>query len=400
MSYSITQANSDLASVIHGTTINQIPNINGLHNRTARKLLADIDPIETVRKVLTTTPLFSQVWDYACPADLKGNRIVDISPQYIRIPGQLISQTFNQPFDMDKNMNAVPSEFTIQWNNQVKTIRINDTSLPQGVVIDTGDSTTGWTANSTASNLTEDNVNYASGSGSLSFDVTTGTGSISKTLSSTLNMSSQLNQASWFYYLYLPTGSQLTSTEIRIGSSSSAYYSRVLTTTNEGNAFATGWNLIRGDWLGATVVGVPDVTKIAYVYIGVTVTANQTGIKVDNIVSNMGLYRTVEYYSKYLFRDSTTGAFQETVTDNSNLINLDTDSYNLYFNLLAYYAAQQLQGLDAMFYDANFFIGEYEKDKVKYTARQPSQVQKSRQAYYKPQKGGYGAFLGRNPYNF
>jgi len=86
------------------------------------------------------------------------------------------------------------------------------------------------------------------------------------------------------------------------------------------------------------VVGSPNITKIAYVYIGVTVTSNQIGIKVDNIVSNMGVYRTVEYYSNYLFRDASTGAFQETVTDTSNLINLDTESYNLYFNLLAYYA--------------------------------------------------------------
>lgn len=395
MSYSINAANADLAAVIHGTTISQIANINGLHNRVARKLLADIDPIETVRKVLTTTPLFSEVWDYACPSDLKGNRIIDISPQYTRTQGRVISQTFNQPFDIDKNLNLPPSEFTIQWNNQVKTIRINDTSLPQGVVIDSCDATNGWTANSTASSLTEDNVNFASGFGSLSFNVATGTGSISKTLASTLNLSSQINQASWFYYLYLPTGSQLASTEIRVGSSSSNYYSRILTVTNEGNAFATGWNLIRGDWLGSTVVGTPDVTKISYVYVGVTVTANQIGIKVDNIVSNMGLYRTIEYYSKYMFRDSSTGAFQETVTDNSNLINLDTDSYNLYFNLLGFYAAQQLQGLDALFYDANFFMGEYEKDRAKYTARQPSQVQKSRQAYYKPSKGGYGKFIGR-----
>ena len=214
-------------------------------------------------------------------------------------------------------------------------------------------------------------------------------------MSSTLDMSTQLNQASWFYYLYLPTGSALTSTEIRIGSSSSNYYSRVLTQTNEGNAFATGWNLIRGDWNGCTVVGSPDVTKINYLYIGVTVTSNQTGVCVDNIVSNMGLYRTIEYYSKYLFRDATTGAFQENVTDGSNLINLDTDSYNLYFNLLGYYAAQQTQGLDAMFYDANFFLQEYEKAKAKYTARQPSQVQKSRQAYYKPTKGGYEKYIGR-----
>ncbi len=395
MSYSITQANADLSAVLHGTNLNKVQGLNNLHNRTARQLLGDIDPQETTRKVLTTTPLFNQVWDYACPTDLKGNRIIDISPQFIRNPSQIVGQQYNQDFDIGKNLSAPPSEFTIQFNNAVKTIRINDTSLPQGVVIDTCEATTGWTANSTASSLTEDNVNYASGSGSLSFNVTTGTGSISKTLASTLDMSSQLNQASWFYYLYLPSGAALTSTEIRIGSSSSNYYSRVLTSTNEGNSFATGWNLIRGDWNGCTVVGSPTVTAISYVYIGVTVASNQTGIKVDNIISNMGLYRTVEYYSKFLYRDAVTGAFQETVTDNSNLINLDTESYNLYFNLLAFYATQQIQGLSAMFFDDNFFGQEYQKGKTRYTSLNKSQVQKPRTPYYTPQKAGYGKFLGR-----
>ena len=396
MSYSINDCNNDLLSVTHGLTISQIPNLYGLHWRAARHLINDIDPIETVKKSLSTTPFYNGVWDYSCPADLKGNRIIDIAPQYIRQDGQLITQTFNQPFDIHKNYVYPNSEFTIQWNNAVKTIRLNDNSLPQGTQLDTCDALNTWATAGTASTLTENNVNFASGSGSLCFNVTTGTGSISETLPSTLDMSAQLNQASWFYYLYLPLGTSLTSTEIRIGSSSGNYYSRVLTTTNEGNAFATGWNLIRGDWFGCTVVGSPDVTKINYLYIGVTVSAGLTGVCVDNIISNMGLYRTIEYYSKYLYRDSTTGVFQEKPTDVSNLINLDDDSYNLYFNLVAYYAAQTLQGLDALFYDANFFIGEYEKDKQKYTSAQPSQVQKSRQSYYTPNKGGYGGYTGTN----
>lgn len=395
MPYSITTANADLSAVLHGTTLNKIASLNNLHNRTARQLLLDIDPQETVRKILTTTPLFTGVWDYACPSDLKGDRVIDISPQYIRNPSQIIGQQYNQDFDLSKNHGVPPSEFTIQFNNAVKTIRINDTWLPQGVVLDTCDAVNTWATGGTASGLVEDNVNYASGSGSLSFNATAGTGFISETLPGTIDLSSQINQASWFYYLYLPAGSQLASTEIRIGSSSSNYYSRTSTVTNEGNAFAAGWNLIRGDWLGAAVAGSPAAAAINYIYVGVTVTANQTGVKVDNIVSNMGLYRTIEYYSKFLFRDAVTGAFQETVTDNSNLVNLDTESYNLYFNLLAFYATQQVQGLSSTFFDGNFFGQEYQKGKQRYASLNKSQVQKPRTPYYTPQKAGYGKYLGR-----
>lgn len=395
MSYSITTANADLAAVLHGTNLNKIQNLNGLHNRTARQLLLDVDPQETIRKVLTATPLFNEVWDYACPVDLKGNRIIDISPQYYRDPSYVVGQEYNQDFDIAKNQQSTASEFTIQFNNAVKTLRINDTTLPSGIVLDTCQATTNWSTGGTASNLTEDNVNFASGSGSLSFDVAIGTGSISETLEAPIDMSAQVNQASLFYYLYLPTGSQLTSTEIRWGSSPTDYYSRTSTVTNEGTAFQTGWNLIRGDWLGATVVGNPDDTAINYVYIGVTVSANQTGIKVDNIVSNMGLYRTLEYYSKYMYRNATTGAFQETVLDNSDLINLDTESYNLYFNLLAFYAMQQVQGVSALNFDDNFFGKQYQDGRTRYTALNKSQVTKPHISYYTPIQGGYGKYLGR-----
>ena len=391
----ITTVNGELAAVLHGTTLNKIQNLNGLHNRTARQLLGDIDPQETIRKTLTTTPLFNEVWDYACPVDLKGNRIIDISPQYYRNPGYVVGQQYNQDFDIAKNQPQMGSEFTIQFNNAVKTIRINDTTLPQGIVLDTCEADTNWTAAGTASNLTENNINYASGSGSLSFDMTTGVGYISETLDAEIDMSSQTNQASLFYYLYLPTGSEITSTEIRWGSSSGDYYSRTTATTNEGTAFQTGWNLIRADWLNASVIGSPDDTAIDYVYIGVTATATQTGICVDNIVSNMGLYRTLEYYSKYMYRDASTGAFQETVTDNSNLINLDTESYNLYFNLLAHFATQQVQGVSALNFDSTFFGQQYVEGRTRYTSLNKSQVQKPQTSYYTPTRGGYGKFLGR-----
>lgn len=395
MSYTITTANTDLAAVLHGTNLNKVAGLNNLHNRTARQLLLDIDPQETIRKVLTTTPLYNQIWDYACPADLKGNRIIDISPQFYRTPSQLITQSYNQDFDFQKNWTFDPSSFTIQFNNKIKTIRINDNSLPQGIVLDTCEAVNQWTTGGTASTLTENNINFAQGSGSLAFNVTTGTGYISETLPTPIDMSAQLNQATLFYYLYLPTGSQLTSTEIRWGSSSSNYYSVVSTSQFEGVAFQTGWNLIGANWLGATVVGSPVSTAINYLYVGVTVTANQTGICVDNIVSNMGLYRTLEYYSKYLFQDASTLVFQETVTDNSNFINLDTESYNLYFNLLAFYATQQVQGLSAMFFDDNFFGQEYQKGKLRYTSLNKSQVQKPQTSYYKPIKGGYDQYMRR-----
>ncbi len=398
--YSINSANADLASVLHGTNLNKVQGLSNLHNRTARQLLLDIDPIETERIVLTTTPIWNQVWDYACPSDLKGNRIIDISPQVYRTAGDLLTQAYQQPFDIQKNRLGAFSDFTLQFNTAVKTLRINDSTLPAQIVLDTCTDDTDWNITSSASNLTVDNVNWVANGGSLKFNIGAGsnptTGSLNKTLPSTLDLTNELNQASLFYYIYFPSVTGITSTEIRWGSDSSNYYSRTLTTTNEGNSFSIGWNLIRADWLGATVVGSPDVTAIDYVYVGITTNGTAfTGINIDNIVCVMGLYRTIRYYSKCLFRDAVTGGFQETTNDNSNLINLDTESYNLYQNLLAFYATQQIQGLDATFFDSNFWGQEYTKNKTRYTALNKSQVQKPHDSYYTPQKAGFGKYLGR-----
>jgi hypothetical protein len=58
MSYSINTCNGEVAAALHGTSLNKINNLNGLHNRTARQLLLDIDPQETIRKVTTASQRF------------------------------------------------------------------------------------------------------------------------------------------------------------------------------------------------------------------------------------------------------------------------------------------------------------------------------------------------------
>ena len=102
MSYSVQQLKVDLEGVLHGTTTNEITNINGLINRAARQLLLDLDAQETKRTVEFTTPIFNTVTDYAIPADVKGNKLIDIRPQVKRIPRDIWTQAYNQAFDIAK----------------------------------------------------------------------------------------------------------------------------------------------------------------------------------------------------------------------------------------------------------------------------------------------------------
>lgn len=399
--YSVQTAKNDLQGVLHGTTLNQITNLNGVFNRAARQLLLDVDPQETKRTLEFVNPIFNSVFDYPIAPDVKGNKVIDLLPQVRRLPSDIWSQAYNQAFDVVKsNIFSLANMFTMNFNTGIKTLRINAPFLNAPIIVNQIESITSngtWAAGGTASNLAVNNSNFVQGAGSLQFDVTTGAGYLENSTMTAVNLSTYLNQSSLFTYVYIPTGSQLTSVELRFGSSAANYYALTVTQNQQATAFVNGWNLCQFPWASMSVVGSPNSSAITYSRITLNMTGGtNTACKLNGLDSILGTILSYEYYSKYMFRDASTGAFQETVTDDSNLINLDTESYNLLFNLVAYFAVQQQQGLDANFYDGNFFGTQYQEGLTKYKAMYKSEVQKPQSVYYKQGNNNYGRFIGRN----
>lgn len=397
--YSILDLKNDLEGVLHGTTINQIQNIDGVINRAARQLLLDLDPQETKRTVEFVAPIYNTVYDYPVATDVKGNKLIDIFPQVQRIPQDIWTQAYNQAFDVYKqNILSMSNMFTMKYNTGVRTIRINAPWLNPPIILNQIEAiaTNGtWAVGGTASNLAVNNTNFAQGSGSLQFDVSAGTGFLENSTMTAIDLSAVVNQSSLFVWVYTPTGSQLTSVTLRWGSSSVNYYERTVTQTQQATAFVNGWNLCQFQWSGSTVVGTPNSAAINYANVILAMTGSNTGVKVNGLNSILGTVLQYSYYSKYLFRSASTGAFQETVLDDSDLINLDTDSYNIMFNQVAYLATQQQQGLDANFYDGNFFLQNYQQGVVRYRSMYKSELQKPQSVYYKKPDAGYGRIIGR-----
>ncbi len=397
MSYSILDLKNDLEGVLHGTTNNQIQNLDGVINRAARQLLLDLDPQETKRTVEFVAPIFNTVYDYPIADDVKGNKLIDLFPQVQRIPQDIWLQSYNQAFDvMKQNIFSMTNMFTINFNSSLKTIRINAPWLNPPIIVNQIDSITDngtWATGGTGSNLSENNTNFATGAGSLQFDATTGVAYIENSDMVAVNLSDVVNQASMFVWVYVPTGADLTSVILRWGSSSSDYYTKTVITTQQGTTFVNGWNLCQFDWATATTVGTPDDTLINYARVSLTMSANATAVKVNGLNSILGTVLQYEYYSKYLFRNASTGAYQETVLDDSDLVNLDTESYNLLFNQVAYLACQQQQGLDASFYDGSFFKNAYDTGLQRYKAMYKSELQKPQGNYYQMPPRGYGRIM-------
>ncbi len=400
MSYSVQDLKNDLGGVLHGTTTNQIQNLDGVINRAARQLLMDCDPQETKRTVEFVNPIFNSVFDYPIAADVKGNKLIDILPQVQRIPLDIWTQAYNQAFDVAKqNIYASPNMFTMNFNTGLKTIRINAPYLNAPIILNQIESITSngtWAVGGTASSLSVNNQNFVQGASSLQFNITTGTGWIENSTMTAINLSAVLNQAYLFTNVYTPTGANLNSVELRWGSSASDYYHLTVTQNQQALAFQNGWNLDQFIWSNASVVGSPNPSSITYARITLDVAANMAGCLINGLDSILGTILSYEYYSKYMFRDAITGAFQETVTDDSNLINLDTETYNLLFNLVAYFATQQQQGLDASFYDGSFFGNQYQTCLARYKAMYKSELQKPQSVYYYENKPGYGQYMGRN----
>ncbi len=396
MSYNIQDLKNDLTGVLHGTTSNQIQNLDGIINRAAREVLLDVDPQETKRQVEFVAPIFNSVYDYPIAADVKGNKLIDIYPQVQRLPWDIWTQAYNQAFDVTKqNIFSLANMFTINFNSSLKTIRLNCPFLNAPVVINQiealGDNGT-WVAGGTASNLGVNNTNFAQGAGALQFDITTGAGWIENSTMSAVNLSEFLLQTSFFNWVSVPTGANLTSTELRIGSSASDYYHLTVTQTQQGTTFVNGWNLEQYQWKLMSTVGSPNASAITYARITLNVTGNMNACLVNGLDSILGTVLSYEYYSKYLFRNASTGAYQETVLDDSDLINLDTESFNLLTYKVAELAVQQQQGLDASFYDGPYFQNKYQAALLRYKSMYKSELQKPQSQYYQQPIVGYNRF--------
>lgn len=363
---------------MHGTTLDKISSPYELIYEAARNVLLGCDPVETKRVAQISNALYDQVYRYTVPTDLKGNKILDIRPQVNRTVSDKFDQVYSKEFDSYKT----DGSFNIESNNGVKYINISR-ALTAGVLLNECESATAngtWAVDGAgATNLTADSLYKVTGSASLNFDLAS-TGYLENSDMTAVDLSEHDEISSIFVWVYMPT--VVTNVILRWGNSSTVYWSKTVTTNFDSTAFQTGWNLLRFDWSSASETGTVDPTAIDYLRVTLTYTGTaDTDFRIDSIYSRLPEIYEMVYYSKYLFQN-TSGTWIEKPTDDSDIINLDTDSYNLLLYEVCLLTAQELQGEDAA------FDLEYWRDKKKevwnmYRATYKSEVIKPQARYYK-----------------
>lgn len=385
MVYTVSDAFSELSGLLHGTSTNAIENPNGVAFRAARRLLGDLDPVETIR-VSQLASINQDSYEYACPADLKDDRIIDIRRQANRLALDNFHQTYARDFDVEKEVSVLKNNYNILWRNGFKTLQLDTRMLTAPVDIEGITDSSIYSAVAGVSSLFTNTADYIYSSSSVTVVQSATTSTIETTLTDAVDISDQSNTGRVFLGVWFSDGSVVSSVDVQLGTDSTNYRALSATTTNDGLAFQTGWNLVGFDLSSGTDTG-SYTGSIEYVSLSVTTTSNIT-VKYNYLRSGIGEMFGILYYSKYLFRDATTNAFMEKPTSSNltEIINLDTTSYNMYVFALAAEAAQQVIPLNSEM-DRDYYDNRYKSELERYIAKIKSQTQPATITYYRTPPG-------------
>jgi hypothetical protein len=344
----IDDVKANLSGLLHGSSSDDLDEIELLLERSANTLLAKIDPVETIRLAALSQTIHDDVYNYALPADYK--KLIDLIPQDDRDSWDKATRNLAGEFDLNKAIrNKVVS---IEGDAGSKIIRINWRSR-KGKVLHTMNSVTDngiWSAVTGASNIQADSIFKKSGSASIRFDITASGGGIQNSSMSAIDMTDEDEVADVFVWVYLPAVSNLTSITGVWGDAltalSGGFWTSVAQTTQaDGTTFKIGWNLIKFSWATATETSTCNPAAIDSFKITFTTTGAISKIRVDNIVFSIGRNFDIKYYSKYLLKSSA-GAWLSRTTNDTDVVVLDNDAIEIYNLENLIQAAQQMENDD------------------------------------------------------
>ena len=391
------ELNTETTAIVSGSFT--AANFLTIANRAVRDVLSDIDLRSSIRATALSPNLFDEIYEYTCPSTIKGNKIIDIKPQINRGRYDRWTLVTAEEFDrkkkdlrMDKYGDPIEMSGT-QWlgdnlvafsrDDLVNKLLISRPIDDEETGISTLDAVGDWTGVGDGSNLTKDSDHYVKGSSCINWDIDATGGTTAGIVNSSLDtfdVSDYKTNGSVFAWAYISSITNLTNFIIKIGSSSSAYYSITVTTNNEGVAFYAGWNLLRFDFADKSTTGTPDDDGCDYCALYMTkATAkiSETDYRFDNIVMKLGDHYNVIHYSRF-FWQSSTGTYLEDATAVTDLLNCETDEYGLIISKTAERMERHLKNHT----EANIHLQDYERSKAKYIFDNPSQAMLLEQEYY------------------
>jgi hypothetical protein len=333
--YTRSQLKNSINSRIYNK-VGLIADINTTINDAVREVISSVDLRSTKRSTPLAPNLFNSVYQYHCPTDLKASKIIDL---------QLRTQERDGFHDWELTTEDEFDRRKLQKNNLITTterdlirkILVSASVEDVGFVISPLDSLSSngtWTPFGDGINLSIDYQHYIKGTASLKFDISNSGGTtagINSINLPTFDLTDFKSDGSVFVWAWVTSTNDLINYTLRLGSSTSDYYSMSVTTSNDGLPFSHGWNLLRFDFSSKSTTGSPNYAACNYAAIYMTKTTNkinETGYRFNHIVVKQGSIPNLIYYSKYPWRNSS-GVYLENSTHDDDYLNVDTDEYNI-----------------------------------------------------------------------
>jgi len=344
-------------------------------NDAVRQVISDFDLRSTRRKAQLTPNLFTGIYEYAAPSDLKSYGIITIEPQTNRQRNQFSLVPYEQ-FGRRQDSNSI----AVNDYDFIRKVMVNTNVDDKNITLSELDTTSSgggaWSGFGDVTTVSADSDDYVHGSASLTWNINADAGTTAGIVNSTLN-SSDLSDyfngnGAVFVWAKITDKTNITNFILRIGSSASAYHSKTITAASDGTAFRNGWNLLRFDMSSLTDTGSPDNTAITYAAIYMTKTTgkvSETDYRFDYLTVKRGEINNLIYYTKYGWQTSS-GTYLENSTVDSDLLNADTDEYNLIIDKATELAAMEVDEYDI----ADRTAKKYSVNLMAYKLRNPSEA--------------------------
>lgn len=331
-----------VAAILAGLDMVNVPDLNGTLERAAANMLTRCYVPEA--SGIQNISLYSGVFDYPINENIYEADLVDIRPQGVSRPIWDFTVKTNQAnFDRTKSYYTNGTRAAFQYNNGTPIIRIVTQGTTPQVLLDSMNATSGWTAAGTASGLAQDTASYWQAPASLRFNLTTGTGTLTKTINQA-DLTSYVGVGVAFLAVYIPNVTNLTSITLKLGSSASDYYSVTSTTGFTGAWTANNWLLVPFDFSTASTTGTPDWSAVDYAQVSIIASGTETNFHVGELFISQPCPYQILYQSPAIFLASGTSTPTSTITLNTDEIILNVAPYNIYLYESAMAVLENMSG--------------------------------------------------------
>lgn len=324
--------NENVGAILTGVDLTVVPDLYGSYQRAVATTIQKADiPEATIRQNIM---LYSGVTYYPPDGRMFGTALIDVRPQGAPQPtGQVSKRPIS---DFNQLTRRMPWGYTVTFEyrdgDPIMGI-IQGKTIPQ-VTLSSMSSTTGWTAGDSASGLAADSTVYYQPSASLRFNLAANgaDGTLSTTLTNSIDMTSYLGVGVSFLAAYFPSASAITSVTLRLGSSAGNYYTVTVTQGFLGAFYSNDWQLIAFDLANATTTGSPVITAIAYIDIitSYSSTSILSNVRYGSLWCSLPSAHEMLFYSAAAFRNGSSGPFQVAITANEDEIIFRDAAYNIY----------------------------------------------------------------------